>query len=156
MFGTRTILLVFSLALLLLPYSAAASVQSAGVQSLNLECPLPEIGQNLTTAYAFYFKDGAPKQEPALELSVTFNQTTEQLVGVVESNAKTGKHTFLFETLEPGSYRIFVQTADGSLKSNTCPFVLFGKEPTKVPELSLWAVFLVALSAFLVTRDKKR
>lgn len=119
-----------------------------------LDCPLPQLGQNLTRASAFLYVNGTPFANSTMALQYELNQTYAFQTGPVLTNPATGQHNFIIDTRYGGTYRLIA--ASDAWNSNECRLDVFEQESTPIPELSDWAILVVFLAAgFAACRRKK-
>lgn len=122
-----------------------------GVEQLELDCPLPQIGVNTTRASVFYFSGGRPLANDSMELVYRFEGGTFALAPSAVYPA-TGEHVFVVNVRTLGNYSLQAN-ANGSF-SNACAFSVLQEDASAIPELPELLMVFVALLAFAWTRRR--
>ncbi len=119
-----------------------------------LDCPLPQLGQNLTRASAFLYLNGTPAADPSMVLAYDLNESYGFDAYPVLVNPATGRHDFIIDTRFGGTYHL--QAESGNWTSNACSLDVFEQESNPIPELSEWLILAVFLAAGLIATRKKQ
>lgn len=117
-----------------------------------LDCPLPELGQNLTKASAFLYVNGTPATNQTMALEYTLNSTFAFETQPIFVDPETGRHDFILDTRYDGRYRIAAQS--GNLTSNDCRVDVFQTQSTQLPDIHPGILVLVFLSAAVLVRRR--
>lgn len=119
-----------------------------------LDCPLPQLGQNLTRASAFLYLNGTPAADPSMVLAYDLNESYGFDAYPVLVNPATGRHDFIIDTRYGGTY--LLEAESGNWTSNACSLDVFEQESNPIPELSEWLILAVFLIAGYAATRKKR